>query len=124
MNCRPVVEAGQAQLVDDDFTLDDTVWLTPTPGHSLCDCCVNIRSRAQRAVVTGDLMHHALQCREPAWLTIFGGGRCFPLSLLDVVGRKSTAPAFRQQRRPGMSAPHLRGLTPAVALRLKRPWPP
>ena len=47
-NCEPVVAAGQALLVDDDFALDDTFWLTPTPGHSPCHCCVNIRSRGQR----------------------------------------------------------------------------
>ena len=70
-NCLPVVEAGQALLVDDDYALDDTVSLTPTPGHSPCHCCVNIRSRGQRAAVTGDMMHHALQCREPGWSTIF-----------------------------------------------------
>jgi glyoxylase-like metal-dependent hydrolase (beta-lactamase superfamily II) len=70
-NCEPVVEAGQALLVDDDFTLDDTVWLSPTPGHSPCHYCVNIRSGGERAVVTGDLFHHALQCREPQWSTIF-----------------------------------------------------
>ena len=70
-NCEPVVGAGQALLVDDDFALDDTFWLTPTPGHSPCHCCVNIRSRGQHAVVIGDLMHHALQCREPGWSTIF-----------------------------------------------------
>ncbi|MFL5155447.1 MAG: MBL fold metallo-hydrolase [Microvirga sp.] len=70
-NCEPVVEAGQALLVDDDFALDDMVWLTPTPGHSPCHCCVNIRSGGERAVVTGDLFHHALQCREPQWSTIF-----------------------------------------------------
>ena len=70
-NCEPIVEAGQALLVDDDYTLDDTVWLTPTPGHAPCHCCVNIKSGGQRAVVTGDLMHHALQCREPDWSTIF-----------------------------------------------------
>ncbi|MFI4983563.1 MAG: MBL fold metallo-hydrolase, partial [Nevskiales bacterium] len=38
---------------------------------SPCHCCVNIRSRGQRAVVTGDMMHHALQCREPDWSTVF-----------------------------------------------------
>lgn len=70
-NCLPVVEAGQALLVDDEYALDDTIWLTPTPGHSPCHCCVNIRSRGQRASVTGDMMHHALQCREPDWSTIF-----------------------------------------------------
>jgi glyoxylase-like metal-dependent hydrolase (beta-lactamase superfamily II) len=70
-NCEPVVAAGQALLVDDDFELDDMIWLSPTPGHSPCHCCVNIRSGGQRAVVIGDLMHHALQCREPDWSTIF-----------------------------------------------------
>jgi glyoxylase-like metal-dependent hydrolase (beta-lactamase superfamily II) len=70
-NCEPVVAAGQALLVDDDYQLDDTFWLTPTPGHSPCHCCVNIRSRGQQAIVVGDLMHHALQCREPDWSTVF-----------------------------------------------------
>lgn len=66
-NCLPIVEAGQALLVDDDYALDDTITLTPTPGHSPCHCCVNIFSRGQRAIVTGDLMHHAIQCLEPDW---------------------------------------------------------
>jgi glyoxylase-like metal-dependent hydrolase (beta-lactamase superfamily II) len=70
-NCEPIVAAGQALLVDDDFQLDDTFSLTPTPGHSPCHCCVNMRSRGQEAVVVGDLMHHALQCREPDWSTVF-----------------------------------------------------
>ena len=70
-NCEPVVGAGQALLVEDDYQLDDTIWLTPTPGHSPHHCCVNIQSSGQQAIVIGDLMHHALQCREPEWSTIF-----------------------------------------------------
>jgi len=70
-NCLPIVEAGQALLVDDSFQIDDTFSLTPTPGHSPHHCCVNIRSRGHHAVVAGDLMHHALQCREPGWSTSF-----------------------------------------------------
>lgn len=66
-NCLPIVEAGQALLVDDDYVLDDLITLTPTPGHSPCHCCVNISSNGQKAVVTGDMMHHAIQCREPDW---------------------------------------------------------
>ena len=65
------MEAGQALLVGDDFGLDDTVWLTPAHGHTPGHCCVNICSGGKRAVVSGDLMHHALQCREPDWSTIF-----------------------------------------------------
>jgi glyoxylase-like metal-dependent hydrolase (beta-lactamase superfamily II) len=67
INCLPIVEAGQALLVDDDYQLDDLVTLTPTPGHSPHHCCVNLHSGGQTAVVTGDMMHHPIQCREPTW---------------------------------------------------------
>jgi len=70
-NCEPVVKAGQALLVDENFQLDDAFSLLLTPGHSPCHCCVNIRSRGEQAIVVGDLMHHALQCREPDWSTVF-----------------------------------------------------
>lgn len=66
-NCLPIVEAGQALLVDDAYQLDDLVTLTPTPGHSPHHCCVNLHSQGHTCVVTGDMMHHAIQCREPTW---------------------------------------------------------
>jgi len=69
-NCLPIVQAGQALLIDDDYALDDAITLTPTPGHSPHHCCVNIASQGQRSVVTGDMMHHAIQCCEPDWSTI------------------------------------------------------
>lgn len=68
-NCEPVVDAGQALLVDDDFALDDRITLEPTPGHSPCHCCLHIRSGGQHAIITGDLMHHALQVLQPDWST-------------------------------------------------------
>jgi glyoxylase-like metal-dependent hydrolase (beta-lactamase superfamily II) len=71
MNCEPVVAAGQALLVDDDFSLDDCITIEPTPGHTPCHCCVHINSGGQHAVITGDLMHHALQIHRPAWSTMF-----------------------------------------------------
>jgi len=61
------MEAGQALLMDDDFALDNTVWLTPTPGH----VCVNVKSGAAHGLSSGDIMHHALQCIEPSWSTCF-----------------------------------------------------
>jgi glyoxylase-like metal-dependent hydrolase (beta-lactamase superfamily II) len=77
MNCLPVAEAGQALLVDESYSLDDTFTLSLTPGHSPYHCCVNISSLGERAVMLGDLMHHALQCREPDWSTRF----CFDPAL-------------------------------------------
>ncbi|MBL4811403.1 MAG: MBL fold metallo-hydrolase [Rhodobacteraceae bacterium] len=70
-NCLPIVEAGQALLVDGHYQLDDYVALEPTPGHSPGHCCVRIRSNGFEAVALGDLMHHPLQCREPDWSTPF-----------------------------------------------------
>ena len=66
-NILPVMEAGQAQLVDNDFALDDEIWLTPTPGHTANHVAVNIASQGARAVMTGDLIHHPLQLAHPEW---------------------------------------------------------
>lgn len=66
----PVVEAGRAQLVRSDFALDDQVWLEPTPGHTPDHFSVRLRSGEHDAVITGDLMHSPVQCREPEWNSI------------------------------------------------------
>lgn len=71
MNCEPIVKAGQALLVDESFTLDDTIGLILTPGHSPGHVCVDIKSGGKRAIVAGDMMHHQLQCIDPTMSTIF-----------------------------------------------------
>ncbi|MBM3502348.1 MAG: MBL fold metallo-hydrolase [Alphaproteobacteria bacterium] len=68
---RPIVEAGQAALVDNDFALDDEVVLHPTPGHTPGHYAVHLRSQRQRAMMTGDLMHHPIQVRRPDWSSFF-----------------------------------------------------
>jgi len=70
-SCLPVVEAGQARLVEADFELEDGIWLTPAFGHSPGQVCVNFRSKGGHAIFTGDMMHHPLQCVEPDWSTMF-----------------------------------------------------
>ncbi|MBM3485192.1 MAG: MBL fold metallo-hydrolase [Alphaproteobacteria bacterium] len=67
----PIVEADRAVLVEADYAIDDTVWLTPSHGHTPGHVSVNIESRGQRAVFTGDIMHHAVQCLEPGWSSCF-----------------------------------------------------
>ena len=86
MNCRPIVEAGQALLVDESYSLDDTFFLSMTPGHSPLHCCVHIRSKGQEAIVLGDMMHHALQCREPDWSTrLLLPTRSWPLRRAEIL---------------------------------------
>ncbi|MEC9431690.1 MAG: MBL fold metallo-hydrolase [Pseudomonadota bacterium] len=63
----PVIEAGQARLVETDYALDDEVWLEPTPGHTPGHVAVRIKSNGEEAVLTGDTFHSPLQCRFPDW---------------------------------------------------------
>lgn len=68
---QPIVDAGLADLVAMDHRLTDAVWLEPTPGHTPGHVSVRIRSGGQEAVITGDLMHHPIQCSEPDRLVKF-----------------------------------------------------
>lgn len=62
---QPVVDAGLVTLVDSTHRITDEVWLEPTPGHTPGHVSVRISSRGHEAVITGDLMHHPIQCCEP-----------------------------------------------------------
>ena len=62
---RPILEAGLAELVPMDHRLTPEVGLEPTPGHTPGHVSVRIRSGGEEAVITGDLMHHPVQCAEP-----------------------------------------------------------
>lgn len=63
---RPVIDAGLSRLVESDHRITDEVWLEPTPGHTPGHVSVHIASEGREAVITGDLMHHPIQCCEPA----------------------------------------------------------
>jgi glyoxylase-like metal-dependent hydrolase (beta-lactamase superfamily II) len=62
---KPIMEAGLADLVETNHQLTDEVWLEPTPGHTPGHVSVRIQSEGQHAVITGDLIHHPIQCSEP-----------------------------------------------------------
>jgi glyoxylase-like metal-dependent hydrolase (beta-lactamase superfamily II) len=62
---RPVIEAGLHELVETDHVVTGEVRLEPTPGHTPGHVSVVIESGGRRAVITGDLMHHPIQCALP-----------------------------------------------------------
>src|SRR5690606_6664405 len=61
----PVFEAGLVDLIDEQHQVCAEVSLFPTPGHTPHHVSVQIRSRGQEAVITGDLMHHPIQFARP-----------------------------------------------------------
>lgn len=68
---QPVFEAGLIDFVDTSHQVTPEVRLIPTPGHTPGHVSVQIDSQGQRAVITGDLMHHPIQCAEPGLKTNF-----------------------------------------------------
>ena len=68
---RPVLHAGLADLVEMDHRITSDVFLEPSPGHTPGHVSVRIVSNGEEAVITGDLMHHPVQCAEPTWASKF-----------------------------------------------------
>ena len=64
---RPLFDAGVVDLVAMDHQVADGVTFEPTPGHSPGHVAVRIESRGERAVITGDLVHHPAQFARPGW---------------------------------------------------------
>jgi glyoxylase-like metal-dependent hydrolase (beta-lactamase superfamily II) len=63
----PVFEAGLVDLVDSDHRLCEEVSLVATPGHTPGHVSVQIASEGERALITGDFMHHPCQIARPEW---------------------------------------------------------
>jgi glyoxylase-like metal-dependent hydrolase (beta-lactamase superfamily II) len=64
---KPVFDAGLVDLVGPGHAVTGEVALEPTPGHTPGHASVRIRSQGVEAVITGDLMHHPVQCAHPEW---------------------------------------------------------
>jgi glyoxylase-like metal-dependent hydrolase (beta-lactamase superfamily II) len=65
----PILDAGLATLVETDHRLCDEISLIPTVGHTPGHVSVVIESRGERALITGDFMHHPCQIAHPEWDT-------------------------------------------------------
>ncbi len=64
---KPVFDAGLVDLVAMDHRLSAEIRLTPTPGHTPGHVSVAIESEGERALITGDAMHHPCQLAHPDW---------------------------------------------------------
>jgi glyoxylase-like metal-dependent hydrolase (beta-lactamase superfamily II) len=67
----PVVDAGQARLVDSHSAIDEHLRFEPSSGHTPGHVCVRLSTSAGEAVFSGDLMHRTVQVAEPQWSSRF-----------------------------------------------------
>jgi glyoxylase-like metal-dependent hydrolase (beta-lactamase superfamily II) len=61
----PIVSAGRAELVADDYQIGDHVRILPTPGHTKGHVSFCFGNKHDDVVMTGDLIHVPLQTRYP-----------------------------------------------------------
>lgn len=64
---QPIFDAGLADLVPAAHQVCPEVRLIPTPGHTPGHVSVMIESAGERAVITGDMLHHPCQIAHPEW---------------------------------------------------------
>ena len=67
---QPIFDAGLAVLVKPDHALNDEIRLLSTPGHTPGHVSVEITSAGERAIITGDMIHHPCQIRHPDWSSL------------------------------------------------------
>jgi len=63
----PIITAGLAEVVTEDADLGGSLRLEPAPGHSPGHVVLWVESDGEAAVVSGDALHHPVQCAEPGW---------------------------------------------------------
>jgi glyoxylase-like metal-dependent hydrolase (beta-lactamase superfamily II) len=67
----PILEAGLADIVDENAQLAAGIRLESTPGHTPGHVCLWLESRGDAALITGDIVHNPVQCAEPLWTQSF-----------------------------------------------------
>ncbi len=67
----PVLDAGLAELVAPDHRICDEVRFESTPGHTPGHISLVIASDGERAVITGDMLHHPMQLVDPELSSMF-----------------------------------------------------
>ena len=88
---RPILDAGLADEVADDADLGDGLRLEPSPGHTPGHVSLWIESAGERALVTGDFMHHPVQFAEPDWAEI--GDADVEIAARHVTGWSASPPS-------------------------------
>lgn len=83
----PIVALGMADFIEADHQIAPGIFCEPSHGHTPGHVHVCIESAGERAVITGDLMHHPMQCAMPQRTATFDmdkdSGRQSRISFVD-----------------------------------------
>lgn len=62
---QPILDAGLADVVAEDADLGDGLRLAPSNGHTPGHVSLWIESEGEVAIISGDFLHHPMQCSWP-----------------------------------------------------------
>lgn len=68
---QPILDAGQAELVDDGYTVAPGITLTLHPGHTPGHLVLHLDSDGEQALFVGDILHHPAQVFQPDWNSVY-----------------------------------------------------
>jgi glyoxylase-like metal-dependent hydrolase (beta-lactamase superfamily II) len=63
----PVIESGQADLVEGVHHIEDGIAIHPAPGHTPGNMVLKAASRGVSGLFAGDCLHHPMQVYHPEW---------------------------------------------------------
>lgn len=69
----PVIEEGLVDRVADDHEVLPGIRLAPAPGHTPGNVVIDLEQGGERAVMSGDVIHHPVQIERPDWSSNFDG---------------------------------------------------
>jgi len=110
---KPIFDAGLAELVEMDHRISPELRLTPTTGHTPGHVSLMIESQGERAMITGDIMHHPCQIAHPDWAPGFDSDKAAAIATrkrvlsevadqpILVIGTHFAAPTAGRIRRDG-----------------------
>ena len=68
---QPILDAGQALVIDSDYEIEHGIHLIPAPGHTPGNVILHVSDGKESAYLIGDTIHHPLQIEHPDWSSSF-----------------------------------------------------
>ena len=66
----PVIESGQALMIDDGHEVDDLFTVQLAPGHTPGNAMLRLQTPSREALFVGDVIHHPIQVYRPELSTV------------------------------------------------------
>lgn len=67
----PIIEAGQARLVEEGASIAEGMTVFNAPGHTPGHMVLRVEDAGAVAYFTGDILHHPMQILRPDWNSVY-----------------------------------------------------